>query len=222
MNIVVPDDYPPFYSVSGQAELDRLRAHGEVTVHDTRFADTIELGGRIAPAEVVINVRAYSRFDSAVLAAAPQLKLISVVGTGVDHVDVAECTRRGVVVCNTPGVATASVAELAIGLMLSVARMIPASDRALRGGEWRHRLCRAAVFHGPGAAAAQDGRSRQHGHYGRLKGRVRQRASKNPEKWLARRCTIQQRARLPISCRKSSLSVFLRNSRKGEFRSPPC
>jgi len=138
VNIVVPDDYPPFYSVSGQAELDRLRAHGEVTVHDTRFADTIELGGRIAPAEVVINVRAYSRFDSAVLAAAPQLKLISVVGTGVDNVDVAECTRRGVVVCNTPGVATASVAELAIGLMLSVARMIPASDRALRGGEWRH------------------------------------------------------------------------------------
>jgi phosphoglycerate dehydrogenase-like enzyme len=51
---------------------------------------------------------------------------------------VAEATRRGVVVCNTPGVATTSVAELTIGLMFAAARMIPASDRALRAGEWRH------------------------------------------------------------------------------------
>jgi phosphoglycerate dehydrogenase-like enzyme len=138
VKIVVPDDYPPFYSASGQAELDRLTARGEVTVYDTRFRDPKELQQRIAPAEVLINVRAYSRFDVATLGVAPGLKCITVVGTGVDNIDVAECTRRGIVVCNTPGVATISVAELAIGLMLSVARMIPASDRALRAGEWRH------------------------------------------------------------------------------------
>ena len=138
MRVVVPDDYPPFYSAAGQAELDRLRGRTEVTVYDTRFGDPEELRDRIAPAEVVINVRAYSKFDAQTLAAAPQLKLITVVGTGVDNVDVAECKRKGVVVCNTPGVATASVAELTLGLVLAVARMIPASDRALRAGEWRH------------------------------------------------------------------------------------
>jgi len=138
VRIVVPDDYPPFYSASGQAELERLRARADVALYDTRFADSRELRARIAPAEAVINVRAYSRFDAETLEAAPDLKLITVVGTGVDNIDLAECTRRGVVVCNTPGVATISVAELAVGLMLAVARMIPASDRALRAGEWRH------------------------------------------------------------------------------------
>jgi D-3-phosphoglycerate dehydrogenase len=138
MRVVIPDDYPPFYSASGQAELERLKARGEVAAYDTRFADARELQERIRPADVVINVRAYSRFDAATLEAAPDLRCITVVGTGVDNIDVAECTRRGIVVCNTPGVATTSVAELAVGLMLAVARMIPASDRALRAGEWRH------------------------------------------------------------------------------------
>jgi D-3-phosphoglycerate dehydrogenase len=138
LNIVIPDDYPPFYSASGEEELARLRAHGDVTVHATRFAGRDEFHGRIAPAEIVINVRAYSPFDAEALAHAPHLKLISFVGTGTDNIDVRECQRKGVVVSNTPGVASVSVAELALGLLLAVARMIPASDRSLRAGEWKH------------------------------------------------------------------------------------
>jgi phosphoglycerate dehydrogenase-like enzyme len=138
MKIVVPDDYPPFYSTAGQDELRRLERYGEVVVHSTRFEGRDEFHARIRPAQVVINVRAYSPFDAQALAQAPELKLISFVGTGVDNIDVEECRRRGIVICNTPGVASASVAELALGLLLAVARMIPASDRSLRGGEWRH------------------------------------------------------------------------------------
>jgi phosphoglycerate dehydrogenase-like enzyme len=138
VKIVIPDDYPPFYSASGQDELRRLEKHGEVIVHSTRFIDRAEFHARIAPAEIVINVRAYSPFDAEALSHALNLKLISFVGTGIDNVDVKECARRGIVVSNTPGVAATSVAELALGLMLAVARMIPASDRTLRQGEWRH------------------------------------------------------------------------------------
>ena len=136
--IVVPDDYPPAYGSPEQEDLRRLAPYGDVTVYDTRFADRAELFRRIAPAEVVINVRSYCVFDDEALGQAPNLRMISILGTGTDNVDLEAATRRGVVVTNTPGVGAPSVAELALGLMLAVARAIPLSDRRLRDGAWQH------------------------------------------------------------------------------------
>lgn len=138
VQIVVPDDYPVMYGGSEQEDLQRLRTYGPVIVHGSRFADRSEFFERIAPAEVIINVRAYSLFDEEALERAPRLKLISILGTGTDNVDLSAATRRGVAVCNTPGVGAVSVAELALGLMLAVARGIPLSDRRLRSGIWQH------------------------------------------------------------------------------------
>lgn len=71
---------------------------------------------------------------SAVLAAANQLKAISRYGSGVDKVDVARATQRGILVTNTPGVNQVAVAELALGLIFSVARSIPqVAHRAWQG-----------------------------------------------------------------------------------------
>ena len=56
------------------------------------------------------------------MAAAPHLRVIARAGTGVDNVDVPAATERGIVVMNAPGANSISVAELAIGLMLSLAR----------------------------------------------------------------------------------------------------
>jgi D-3-phosphoglycerate dehydrogenase len=62
--------------------------------------------------------------------------MISVWGTGTDHIDLTAATRHGVVVTNTPGVAAASVAEHTLALLLAVARCIPQMDLAVRQGRW--------------------------------------------------------------------------------------
>ncbi|HEY7735874.1 MAG TPA: D-glycerate dehydrogenase [Candidatus Limnocylindrales bacterium] len=70
-------------------------------------------------------------------AAGPQLKVVSNYAVGFDNVDVAECTRRGVPVGNTPGVLTETTADLAWALLMAAARRLPEGDRYVRDGRWR-------------------------------------------------------------------------------------
>ncbi|MDR1579126.1 MAG: phosphoglycerate dehydrogenase [Synergistaceae bacterium] len=65
-----------------------------------------------------------------------KLKVISRYGVGVDRVDIDAASRRGIAVCNTPGVNAEAVADLALGLILSVARRIPVLDRLTKDGKW--------------------------------------------------------------------------------------
>jgi lactate dehydrogenase-like 2-hydroxyacid dehydrogenase len=71
-----------------------------------------------------------------VMAALPNLKVISNFGVGVDRIDLDEARRRGVVVGYTPDVLNDCVADLAFGLLLDVARGLSASDRFVRRGDW--------------------------------------------------------------------------------------
>jgi D-3-phosphoglycerate dehydrogenase len=74
-----------------------------------------------------------------VLENAPKLKVVSAHGVGVDHIDVEAAARHGVIVANCPGTNDQAVADLAIGLMIAIARKIPSVDRELRRGHWgRH------------------------------------------------------------------------------------
>lgn len=68
---------------------------------------------------------------------APGLRAISRFGVGTDNVDLDAATARGIIVTNTPGANATAVAELALGLMLDVARRISLSDRRVRAGQWR-------------------------------------------------------------------------------------
>lgn len=74
--------------------------------------------------------------DRNVIEAAHQLKVISRYGVGVDKVDLDAAKENGIVVTNTPGANSVSVAELTIGLIISLARMIPAASEATKTGEW--------------------------------------------------------------------------------------
>jgi D-3-phosphoglycerate dehydrogenase len=138
--IVVPDDYPPV--LTGSPAEPKLRALGDVTIHVERGADQeAELTRRIADAEVVLNIRAHARFSASVLAGCPRLRLISVWGTGTDHIDLGACRSRGITIASTPGVNAHAVAEHTVALMLALLRRIPALDRDLRAGGWaRDRL----------------------------------------------------------------------------------
>ena len=74
--------------------------------------------------------------DAALMAALPALKVISSFGVGVDKIDLAQAGRRGILVGNTPDVLNDCVADLAMGLLIDVARGMGASERYLRRGEW--------------------------------------------------------------------------------------
>jgi D-3-phosphoglycerate dehydrogenase len=135
VRIVVPDDFPA--TLTGTQAERQLRALGDVTIHTERGADRdAELIRRVAEAEIVLNIRAHSRFNAAVFGACEHLRLISVWGTGTDHIDLAAARARGVTVSSTPGVNAHAVAEHTMALMLALARRVPAMDAAVRAGQW--------------------------------------------------------------------------------------
>ena len=74
--------------------------------------------------------------DRSALQAADRLKVISRYGVGLDSVDLQAAAERGIVVTSTPGANTVSVAELTVGLLLSLARQIPEGASALRKGSY--------------------------------------------------------------------------------------
>ena len=77
------------------------------------------------------------RFDAATMDAAPNLRVISGFGVGYDYVDVAEATRRGIFVCNTPGTLTETTADQAWALLLAAVRRVAEGDRYVRAGRWQ-------------------------------------------------------------------------------------
>ncbi len=133
--IVVPDDFPSVFADS-EAHA-RAKQLGEVRVFSERGADAeAELIRRIGKARMAINIRAHARFSEAVFAACPDLKLVSVWGTGTDNIDLNAAGMRGVTICNTPGINAFAVAEHALTLMLTVARRITVLDSEMRKGKW--------------------------------------------------------------------------------------
>ncbi len=133
--IVVPDDFPP--ALTGTAAEAALRELGDVAIYTERGADREpELIRRVRDAEIVVNIRAHARFTAAVIESSPTLRLISVWGTGTDHIDLAAARQRGITVTSTPGVNANAVAEHTMALMLALMRRIPAMDAAVRAGQW--------------------------------------------------------------------------------------
>jgi D-3-phosphoglycerate dehydrogenase len=105
---------------------------------------TVDMEKALPPAELVklvptydaILIRSGSQMNAQVIEAAKRLKVIGRGGVGVDNVDLAAATRRGVLVMNSPGGNTLSTAELAVGLMLALARNLAPADASMKAGKW--------------------------------------------------------------------------------------
>ena len=133
--IVVPDDFPSVFENTPAHE--RAKKLGATRVYPARGADEEqELIKRIDRARVAINIRAHARVTDGVFAACPHLEMVSIWGTGTDNIDLDAAGRRGLTVCNTPGVNAFAVAEHTLALMLATGRKIPRIDREMRGGAW--------------------------------------------------------------------------------------
>ena len=94
-----------------------------------------ELAGVLADAEGLV-VRSGTKVTADVIAAAPNLKVIGRAGIGIDNVDVAAATQRGIVVVNTPEGNNVTTAEHAIALLVSLARHIPQATASMKAGKW--------------------------------------------------------------------------------------
>jgi D-3-phosphoglycerate dehydrogenase len=114
--------------------LEILRAEGW-TIDHQKALPPAELAKIVAPYHAIL-IRSGSQITVEVLEAAKNLKVIGRPGVGVDNVDLQAATRRGVIVMNSPGGNLVSTAELALSLLLSVARNIPQADASMKSGKW--------------------------------------------------------------------------------------
>jgi len=119
-----------------QAGVDLLRGQFQVDVDLNPKPD--DLAGRIGGYDALI-VRSATSVSAGLLEHAGKLKVIGRAGTGVDNVDVAAATRRGIIVANAPGSNMVAAAEHAFGLLLSIARNIPQAHAALTQGRWERK-----------------------------------------------------------------------------------
>src|SRR5271155_1505988 len=93
------------------------------------------LAAELADADALV-VRSAVQADAKLLESAPKLRLIGRAGVGVDNIDTDAATHRGIVVMNTPGANAVAVAELTLGLMISLARAIPRANSTMHAGKW--------------------------------------------------------------------------------------
>lgn len=115
--------------------LEVLRARADVDerqgLDEASLIAALRAGGHEA-----LIVRSETRVTSAVLEAAPTLKVVARAGVGVDNIDVAAATRHGVLVLNMPTGNTVTTAEHTISLLCAMARNLPQANAALRDGRW--------------------------------------------------------------------------------------
>jgi hydroxypyruvate reductase len=105
-------------------------------VHDRLHETDPAAFAKVAPLIRGIAGGGESKVPRALMDQLPALEIVSIMGVGYDGVDVAAALERRIPVTHTPGVLNDEVADLAIGLMLSVARRIPLADRYVRAGRW--------------------------------------------------------------------------------------
>jgi len=109
---------------------------GPFVVHDRLHLEDPVAFAAAAPRIRGIAASGESKIGPDLLAQLPALEIISVFGVGYDGVDVAAARERGIAVTHTPDVLNDEVADLAIGLVIALARHIPQADRYVREGRW--------------------------------------------------------------------------------------
>ncbi|MGH9758863.1 MAG: hypothetical protein ACRD4M_14085 [Candidatus Acidiferrales bacterium] len=116
---------------------DKISERGLALLRETGWEIVTPTAASL-PSEIVsadgLVVRSATKVTSALLEAAPRLRVVGRAGVGVDNVDIEAATRRGVLVMNTPGGNSVSVAEHTFALMLAMARSVPQSNASIHSG----------------------------------------------------------------------------------------
>jgi D-3-phosphoglycerate dehydrogenase / 2-oxoglutarate reductase len=105
------------------------------------------LAAELVDADALV-VRSAVQVDAALLESAPKLRVIGRAGVGVDNIDTPAATHRGIVVMNTPGANAVAVAELTLGLMISMARSVPRANATMHAGKWEKKSLQGSELRG--------------------------------------------------------------------------
>ena len=129
MRIVVLDG---FTANPGDLTWSAVTAHGSCTIHD-RTPDA-EIVARAADAEIILTNKTVLSRDT--IDRLPHVKMIGVLATGVNVVDIEAARARGIVVCNVPEYSTASVAQAVFALLMELTLKTGHHDRTVHAGRW--------------------------------------------------------------------------------------
>ncbi len=121
---------------------DKLSARALEVLRERGLDVDVEVG--LTPEQLIAKIAGYdglavrsaTKVTAEVIAAARSLKVVGRAGIGVDNIDVAAATQRGIVVMNTPGGNAVTTAEHTIAMLFALARQIPAADRSTQAGKW--------------------------------------------------------------------------------------
>ena len=130
MKIVILDAYA---ANPGDLSWDEFAALGELTVYDRTAQE--DAAARIGDAEVVFINKV--RLTDDIFAACPNLKLVSILATGYNIVDLAAAKRRGITVCNVPGYSTRAVVQMTFALLLEICQQAGLHSGAVHTGRWQ-------------------------------------------------------------------------------------
>ena len=130
MKIVILDAYA---ANPGDLSWDEFAALGDLTVYDRTAQE--DAAARIGDAEVVFINKV--RLTDDIFAACPNLKLVSILATGYNIVDLAAAKRRGITVCNVPGYSTRAVVQMTFALLLEICQQVGLHSGAVHTGRWQ-------------------------------------------------------------------------------------
>ena len=130
MKLVILDGYA---SNPGDVSWEELAAFGELTVYDRTAKD--EVVPRIKDAEIVFLNK--TPVDAAVFGQCPKLRMIGILATGYNIVDIAAAKAHGVTVCNVPGYSTGAVAQMTFALLLEMTQHVGEHSQAVHAGQWQ-------------------------------------------------------------------------------------
>ena len=130
MKIVILDGYA---SNPGDVSWEEIAAFGELTVYERTAKD--EIVSRIKDAEIVFLNK--TPVDAAVFGQCKKLRMIGVLATGYNIVDIAAAKAHGVTVCNVPGYSTGAVAQMTFALLLEMTQHVGEHSQAVHEGQWQ-------------------------------------------------------------------------------------
>jgi D-3-phosphoglycerate dehydrogenase len=135
MKIAILDDY--FDTLRTLKCFSKIQGH-HVTIWKDHVQDVETLAARLRDSEVLVLIRERTKIQAPLLERLPNLRLISQRSV-YPHIDIAACTRLGVVVSSSqhPGTPSYAAAELTWGLVLAAVRQIPQQMSALKAGRWQ-------------------------------------------------------------------------------------
>jgi phosphoglycerate dehydrogenase-like enzyme len=119
-----------------------LIARTEVVFFKQAFIGEEDAVEKLADFEIILSMRERTPLPGSLINRLPKLRMLGITGSRNLSLDIAACTARGVVVCNTVdgSIREAATAELALGLLLATARAIPAADANIRAGRFQEGL----------------------------------------------------------------------------------